>query len=68
MAYGSNYLDDRKYVHYVLRSWWQSKQAAFSNGYTDQIAYDKGDTLRLYTDYSGSAPKKYMYSIFWGKG
>ena len=63
-AYGSNYLDDRKYVHYVLRSWWQSKQAAFSNGYTDQIAYDKGDTLRLYTDYSGKRPQKiYVFNI-----
>lgn len=62
--FGSNYLNDRKYVRYVIQSWRESKRAAFENGYLDEVAYDWGDTLSLYTDYAGKEPCRiFLYDV-----
>lgn len=58
--YGDNYRSDRLYVHYVVRSAWESWRAPISDGYVDQLAYQAGDTQTLYFSYSGKS-SRYMY-------
>ncbi len=59
-----SYLNDQKYAHYVLSSYWDQLQAPFKDGYTDRFSYETDDTQILYINYRRKNQQKiYLYNI-----
>ena len=62
--YGDNYRSDRLYVHYVIHSAWESWRAPISDGYTDRLAYQIGETQTLFFSYKRKTSRYiFLYDI-----